>query len=61
MIEKKAIISLNKSELNQESQSINEKAVLLYLNVEKKKVKFGETITEEYNEKIILYGYVIVS
>ena len=39
----------------------NEKSVYLYVNVEKNKTKFESTIADEYNEKIILYGYLIVS
>lgn len=38
----------------------NEKCVTFYLNVEKNKKVFDETITEEYHEKVTLYGYLIV-
>lgn len=41
-------------------ERMNEKAVLIYLNMEKSKTKFNDTIMDEYNEKLILYGYVIV-
>lgn len=39
----------------------NEKAVLLYVEGEKNKTKFEDTISDEYNEKVILHGYLIVS
>lgn len=41
-------------------ERMNEKAVLIYVNMEKSKTKFNDTIMDEYNEKLILYGYVIV-
>lgn len=41
-------------------EKMNEKAVLIYVNMEKSKTKFNDTIMDEYNEKVILYGYVIV-
>ena len=43
-----------------DSKTINENLVLLYINMEKNKAEFGDTITEEYCEKIIMYGYLTV-
>jgi hypothetical protein len=40
---------------------MNENAVLMYINMEKNKAEFGDTIVEEYCEKIIIYGYLTVS
>jgi hypothetical protein len=42
-------------------EKLNERAVLMYLNIERSKTRFNDTITDEFNEKVILYGYVIVS
>lgn len=39
----------------------NRNIVLNYLAVEKKKERTDETIAVEYTEKVILYGYTIVS
>ena len=38
-----------------------EKAVLLYLSVEKSKMDANETIIDEFTEKVVLYGYLIVN
>jgi hypothetical protein len=39
----------------------NEKAVLLYLSIEKAKSDPSETIIDEFTEKVIIYGYLIVN
>jgi hypothetical protein len=41
-------------------REFNEKCVSFYLKVEQNKQSFDETITEEYLEKVTLYGYLIV-
>ncbi|RNA28547.1 Anoctamin, partial [Brachionus plicatilis] len=33
--------------------------VLIYLQAEKNKARFDETINEEYKQKVILYGYIV--
>ena len=38
----------------------NDKCVEVYLNVEKNKSPFDDTVAEEYHEKVTLYGYAIV-
>ncbi len=40
---------------------LNENAVLMYINMERNKAAFGDTIVEEYCEKIIIYGYLTVN
>ena len=37
-----------------------EKAILLYLSIEKAKTDPSETIIDEFTEKVIIYGYLIV-
>lgn len=49
-----------KESIDESAEKLNRKAVLFYLNIEKNKIKFNDTINDEYNEKVILYGYVIV-
>ncbi|CAF0724941.1 unnamed protein product [Brachionus calyciflorus] len=39
---------------------VNEKAVLLYADIERGKTKFEDTISGEYNEKVILFGYLVM-
>ena len=50
------VLDTNQNDL----KTINENLVLLYINKEKNKAEFGDTITEEYCEKIIMYGYLTV-
>ena len=38
-----------------------EKAVLMYLSIEKSKMDPYETIIDEFTEKVVLYGYLIVN
>ena len=40
---------------------INEKIVLNYIKMEQSKKVFGETIDEEYIEKVIMFGFIVVS
>lgn len=44
-------IQLKKTELN----------IFINVSIERKKTKFGRTIQREYMEKVIIYGYVMVS
>jgi hypothetical protein len=39
----------------------NDRAVLLYLLTEKNKMQIDDNISGEYSEKVILFGYLIVS
>ena len=41
--------------------NVNENFVLVYSLLEKSKVDFSGTISDEYTEKVILFGYLIVS
>jgi hypothetical protein len=41
-----------------DQKKMNENAVLMYINIERNKAEFGDTIVEEYCEKIIIYGYL---
>ena len=43
-----------------EKKSLNEKAVLIYLNIQKEKEEFEDTVEEEYIEKVIMFGYLVV-
>ena len=51
-----------KSELLNENdkRKLNEKAVLINLTMQKEKVDFEDTIEEEYIEKVIMFGYIVV-
>ena len=37
-----------------DKKKLNEKVVLIYLNIQKNKVEFEDTIEEEYIEKVFL-------
>ena len=43
-----------------DKRSLNEIAVKMYLNIQKDKEKFGDTIEEEYIEKVIMFGFIVV-
>lgn len=43
------------------SEMSNEKAVFLYLSIEKTKADACDTIVDEYTEKVLLFGYLIVT
>lgn len=45
---------------DKDKQNLNEKAVLIYLVVQKEKIEFEDTIEEEYIEKVIMFGYIVV-
>ena len=50
-----------KTVLNEaEKKSLNEKAVLIYLNIQKNKEEFEDTVEEEYIEKVIMFGFLVV-
>jgi hypothetical protein len=40
--------------------NLNEKAILIYLNMEKEKFEFEDTVEEEYVEKVIMFGYIVL-
>ena len=48
--------SLNESE----RRILNEKAVLINLNIQREKAEFEDTIEEEYIEKVIMFGYIVL-
>ena len=51
----------NKKQLNREDvKSLKESYVLTYVQTQENKSSAKETISDEYNEKLILYGYVVV-
>ena len=55
-------ITREKTILNEnDKRNLNEKAVLLYLKIQKEKTEFEDTIEEEYIEKVIMYGFLVVS
>ena len=55
-------IDKEKSNLDDKDKKIlNEKSVLIYLSIQKEKAKFGDTIEEEYIEKVVMFGYLVVS
>ena len=43
-----------------DKKNLNEKAVLIYLTIQKEKVEFEDTIEEEYIEKVIMFGFIVV-
>ena len=55
-------MSVEEAEKNDTANSsVNENFVLVYSLLEKSKVDFSGTIADEYTEKVILFGYLIVS
>ena len=55
-------IAREKSNLDDNDKKIlNEKSVLIYLSMQKEKAEFGDTIEEEYIEKVVMFGYLVVS
>ncbi len=44
-----------------EKKVLNEKAVLVYLNMQREKEEFEDTIEEEYVEKVVMFGYLMVN
>ena len=54
-------IILPRPNLNKDDMlNLNEKAVLIYLNKQKEKLEFEDTIEEEYVEKVIMFGYIVL-
>ncbi len=54
-------IILPRPNLNQHDMlNLNAKAVLIYLNMQKEKFEFEDTIEEEYVEKVIMFGYIVL-
>jgi len=52
---------LPRPNLNENNQlNLNEKAVLIYLSMEKEKIEFEDTVEEEYVEKVIMFGYIVL-
>ena len=62
--DKESLIQANSqksSTLNErERRILNEKAVLINLNIQKEKAEFEDTIEEEYIEKVIMFGYIVL-
>lgn len=46
---------------NSGSLTENQEKVLFHLETEKNKARFDLTINEEYSQKVIMYGYVVVN
>ncbi len=44
----------------EEKKSLNEKAVLVYLSMQREKEEFEDTIDEEYVEKVVMFGFLMV-
>ena len=44
-----------------DKRNLNEKAILIYLHIQKEKVEFEDTIEEEYIEKALMFGFLMVS
>ena len=56
-----ATVILPRTNLNEHDKfNLNEKAVLIYLNIQKEKFEFEDTIEEEYVEKVIMFGYIVL-
>ena len=52
---------LPRPNLNENNRlNLNEKAVLIYLSMEKEKIEFEDTVEEEYVEKVIMFGYIVL-
>ena len=52
---------LPRANLNENGRlNLNEKAVLIYLSMEKEKFEFEDTVEEEYVEKVIMFGYIVL-
>ena len=52
---------LPRPNLNENNRlNLNEKAVLIYLSMEKEKIEFEDTVEEEYVEKVIMFGYIVM-
>ena len=45
----------------EDKKRLNEKAVLVYLNLQKEKIEFDDTIDEEYVEKVVMFGFLMVN
>lgn len=59
--EKMNVTELTEKQTNETNQDkLNEKHVSLYLFVEKNKSDPKETLLDEYKNKTIIYGYVMV-
>jgi len=43
-----------------DTKTLNEKAVLINLMMQKDKIEFEDTIMEEYLEKVIYFGFIVV-
>jgi uncharacterized protein (DUF342 family) len=43
-----------------DTKMLNEKAVLINLMMQKNKIEFEDTIVEEYLEKVIYFGFIVV-
>ena len=52
---------LPRPNLNENNRlNLNEKAVLIYVSMEKEKIEFEDTVEEEYVEKVIMFGYIVL-
>lgn len=59
--EQMKVIQNDLIESTSDKTKLNEKHVSLYLFIEKNKSDPTETLTDEFQNKIIIYGYVMVS
>ena len=44
----------------EDKKRLNERAVLVYLNLQREKEEFEDTIDEEYVEKVVMFGFLMV-
>ena len=55
-----AVNDSNENKQNYENYKLNEKCVAVYVIAEKNKYDGNDVIFNEYNTKIILFGYLVV-
>ena len=55
-----AAAGANQSREETSEEKVNENLVMINVLAEKYKIDFSETIAEEFTEKVILFGYLIV-
>ena len=54
-------LTREKTSLNEtDKKSLNEQAVLIYMKIQKSKTESEDDIEEEYLEKSIMFGFIVV-